>query len=89
MTFHASFRAPDISHHQASGMYTCHQNGLVTPSAIGDLIETLDQSASRFVIDSVEGFNDVSIVLSQGESIDLLARAEASEHIAAHRVVYQ
>jgi hypothetical protein len=89
MTFHASFRAPDRLDHPASAMYECHQNGSVTARAVIDLVDAMDYRVSRFVNNSVECFNDVSIILSQGESIDLLARAAESKHIAAHRAILQ
>jgi hypothetical protein len=88
-TFHASFRAPDLDHHPASPLYSCHTNCSAAPSAVKEVVDLLDASVSRFVTDAVGGFNDVSIVVSQGESLDLLSRANENEGIAAHRAVIQ
>lgn len=88
-TFHACFRAPDVASHHTPILYTCHANSTAAPIAVSEAVEVLDHYAARFVNDAVGGFNEMSIILSNGELTDLLARAEDEERVAAHRGVYQ
>lgn len=88
--FHACFRAPDIAGHHAPLLYSCHTSGIATPDAVSEAVEILDHYAARFVNkEAVGGFNELSFVLAQGESADLLIRAKDKEKIAAHRGIYQ
>jgi hypothetical protein len=93
MTFHASFCAPDVVQDPASSMLECHwHDPTTTPSAVKEVADLMDDYVSRFVtesVESVEGFNDISIVLSQGDAIDILARTGHCESIAAHRAILQ
>jgi len=90
--FSATFRANDVANHDASTLFNSHLESN-TPSRIVDTVQLVNEHVSRFVSDddeAVEGFNEVTVVIPHGESLNLLATpSKERKGESSHRAIYQ